>query len=202
MGPNSSKDKRRRQNLSKREDLKVRKTKSYRRRQGIGVDEDEVELAGPFRRFAQYLIDLISISIFSIFFLGGLNIFVNIEKLPPGISVAPQLLIGLIYIVPSYVKTGQTFGCKKMSIVIIRHDGKGYINVLGATLRWLLLFIFPNFFVFLVPSDGTFTQSATASIIGFVLLVIVVLPAIVFKSRQGIHDRIAGSIVVRSWDVA
>lgn len=198
MGP-SSKDKRKKKNKSRRDALHARTEQFYRRKQGLKLDEDETNLAGYFRRVGQYTIDVLISSFVSLVFLAVLEIATGESIFPPIIYVIPQLLVGLFYFVPSYTRTGQTFGCKKLKIVIIRADGTGYISKTSAFIRWFTLFLFPNLYVFILSQGQDVQTQIGIAMLGLIITFIIVAPVFVTKNRRGIHDSLGGSIVVSEW---
>ena len=199
MGPNSSKEKRKKKNKSKREQLEARSKHFYRRKQGLSIDEDEVDLASYIRRTVQYLIDVFIVTFVALVFLALLEAIVGTSQFPAIVPILPQLIIGFFYFVPYYKKTGQTFGCKVMKIVVIKSDGTGYLNSLSSTMRWFSLYLLPNLYVFLLSQDQTFSEQLAISFIGIVMIFIIISPVFLTQKRQGLHDRFAKSIVVREW---
>lgn len=199
MVPSSSKDKRKKKNKSRRQQLEARSQHFYRRKEGLGIDDDEVEIAGYLRRTGQYFIDVIISSFITLIFLALLEVLTGDSDFPPVLYIFPQLIVGIVYFIPLWNKSGQTYGCKKMGIVVIKSDGSGYLNKLGCLIRWGTLYFIPNVYALFMTQSQTFAEQASLAIFGMIVTVAILLPIFITSKRQGIHDKLAGSIVVRAW---
>lgn len=86
------------------------------------------------------------------------------------------LIIGLVYFTYFHSSTGQTIGKKLVKIKVIQASG-GPINYKIAFIRWAGYFI-----------------SGLVMFLGFICVVF-------DKNKQGWHDKIAGTYVVKAWRI-
>lgn len=112
-------------------------------------------------------------------------------------AIAPAVLL---YLFVSYAWKGQTVGHAVMQLMIIRSDGRS-LGVLGSLARVVGLLAYVVFAV-----AGTIaavilrdSEVATAAAVGVALLLVLggLLLAVFDSRRRTLHDRIAGTIVVR-----
>ncbi|MFN0146857.1 MAG: RDD family protein [Dehalococcoidia bacterium] len=113
------------------------------------------------------------------------------------IAIAPAVLL---YFLASYAWKGQTVGKAVMQLMVIRSDGHP-LGILGALGRVVAQMAYP-----LIASAGILaavivrdsTPQAAGAVGGAFLLIFIGLASAAFDSRRrGLHDRIAGTIVVR-----
>lgn len=198
MGTSKARENRRKRNKARREALTSRKINFDRRRKGLAADEDEAEIAHWWRRIAQFVIDQLLLGLLTIVFYSLVANLADVQSMPPIVSLAPQLIFGLCYVIPTVAMRGQTIGMRKLSIMTIRSDGQGLLSVSQSTLRWAGLYLLPNAFVLLSSSGQSIEEQAMVGIIGIVLLVVVVAPVFFTKNRQGIHDFLGSSVVIKA----
>lgn len=200
---------RKKRNKARRQQLEERKKLAYRRREGLGPDVDEVPLASSTRRFFALIIDQIFYGLCSIFFLIALINFITSDErvfgdasqqnAPPlFIFFLPQIIFGLVYIVPKIKYRGQTVGRRNLRIVVINEDGTGLLSWKQSLTRWFTVFGAPAVLaiIFSLVWDNKMYQFIVG-IIYLVLPVIVMAPAIWSEKHQGFHDKLAGSVVIR-----
>lgn len=106
----------------------------------------------------------------------------------------------LLYVFIGLTWKGQTVGKSVMNIMVIRSDGRP-LGVLGAIGRVIGLLIYPLFLGFggltaWALKDNTW-QSAVSISIAVVLVIAGLMWAAFDTHRRTLHDRIAGTIVVR-----
>lgn len=106
----------------------------------------------------------------------------------------------LLYFFIGLCWRGQTVGKAVMQIMVIRSDGRG-LGVFGALARVIgqlvyVLFALGGVLVAFALRDST-TQAAVATGAAFLLIAIGFLLAAFDSHRRTLHDRIAGTIVVR-----
>lgn len=112
-------------------------------------------------------------------------------------AIAPSTLL---YFFVSYAWKGQTIGKAVMQLMVIRSSGHP-LGVIGAAARVIGLLAYVLFFAFGVI--GAFalresTLSAAAAIGAGLLLVVIGIMVAAFDSRRRmLHDRLAGTVVVR-----
>ena len=204
MGESARKE-RKRKNKARREAQKQRSVQAYRRRAGLNRDEDEVPLASYFRRFFAFAIDQVLFLMFNLFVLlivakyySAQSTLFNPKSPPLFVSFIPQLLFGAIYLVPLVAKRGQTLGSRRTKIILIREDGKGLLSWKQSFIRWFVSFGAPAVFAIALTifSENDWVLFVVVSV--FLLFPIAVsIPALWTTERQGIHDRLAGAVVVR-----
>lgn len=193
-----SKAERQRKNRARRAELQQRKAKAYRRRQGLTRDEEEAELASYFRRFVAFAFDQIIYFFFYMFFLVFVVAMFGEHINPVIAGILPFYLFGTFYFIAKIRKNGQTSGCKKAKIVVIREDGKGYLDTRQSFIRWAVYYGFPLTLTSIV--SFIFVSSSGLLFAGFLYILItavVSLPIIRTPLRQGMHDKLAGAVVVR-----
>ncbi len=206
----SSAQERKKKNRARREELKQRKELAYRRREGLGPDVEEVAFASSTRRFFALIIDQIFYGLFSIFFLIGLISLImpdervfgdaSQQNAPPFfLYFVPQIVFGLIYVVPKIKYRGQTLGRRNLKIFVIDKKGTGLLSWKQSLTRWFIIFGAPAVLAILMSfiSENHIYQF----IIGIVYLawpIVVMAPAIWSESHQGIHDRYSDAVVIRS----
>jgi uncharacterized RDD family membrane protein YckC len=112
-------------------------------------------------------------------------------------AIAPA---SLIYLFVSYAWKGQTVGKAVMQLMVIRSSGRP-LGFFGALARVIGILAYPLLFAFGALTAFTFRDStaiaAVAVGIGVILAVAGVLMAAFDARRRMLHDRIAGTIVVR-----
>lgn len=106
----------------------------------------------------------------------------------------------LLYFFIGLCWRGQTVGASVMQIMVIRSDGRP-LGVLGATSRVIgqlvyALFALGGILVAFALRDSSF-QAAIATGAAFLLIAVGFLIAVFDSHRRTLHDRIAGTIVVR-----
>lgn len=106
----------------------------------------------------------------------------------------------LLYLFVSYAWKGQTVGKSVMQIMVIRSDGR-LLGVLGAVGRVIGVLIYPLFLG--AGAIGAYAfrdapwQAITAVSVAVLLIAAGILWAAFDPHRRTLHDRIAGTIVVR-----
>lgn len=194
----NSRNERQRKNRARKEELAQRRDKAYRRRQGLSPDEEESELAPYFRRVIALAFDQVLFFFFFMFFIiFAISIFG--ESIGgQAVGYLPIYVFGAIYFIPKIARKGQTFGCKKMKIIVIREDGKGLLDFQHSAIRWAIYYGFPTTITLLISmsinSSGGLVLAGIANLIAFA---IVSVPIIRTPLRQGLHDRLSGAVVVR-----
>jgi uncharacterized RDD family membrane protein YckC len=106
----------------------------------------------------------------------------------------------LLYFFVGYAWRGQTVGAAVMQIMVVRSDGRP-LGVLGAVSRVIgqlvyVLFALAGVLAAYALKDSSI-QAAIATGIAFLLIATGSLIAIFDGKRRMLHDRIAGTIVVR-----
>jgi uncharacterized RDD family membrane protein YckC len=113
------------------------------------------------------------------------------------VSIAPA---ALLYLFVSLVWKGQTIGKSVMHIMIIRNDGRP-LGVLGSLGRIIGLLVYPVFLGAGALGAYVFRDSSTYASIAMGIAVFLVISGILWaafdSNRRTLHDRIAGTIVVR-----
>lgn len=191
-----SKELRQRKNRAKKKALAAKKNQTYRRKQGLGQDEEEVYIAPVWRRTIQFCIDQLLLGICALFVFFGFGFFVDSNEWPPIISLAPQVLYGLAYMIPIVSSKGQTIGMKRLGLMVISSDGGGKISLRHSLYRWLVLYLLPQGFVIVVSSGKSIEEQAFIAILGIAMIAIVVIPATFTKNRQGLQDYVSRSVVI------
>ena len=112
---------------------------------------------------------------------------------------APPLF--LLYFFISFAWRGQTAGAAVMRTVVVRSDGRP-LGVFGAIARVIALLVYPLIFGFGAVGAYAFRDDpiVAASTIGAAILAALlgVLWSAFDPHRRTLHDRIAGTIVVRA----
>lgn len=116
------------------------------------------------------------------------------------ICVAAIVPAILLYLFIGYAWKGQTVGLAVMQLMVIRSDGRP-LGVLGAAARVIGLLIYVVFvaaggIAAWILQDRTLIAGAALGG-GLALAVLGVLWAAFDRKRRGLHDHIAGTIVVR-----
>jgi uncharacterized RDD family membrane protein YckC len=163
-------------------------------------------------RVAALLLDAIVIAIIAalLLALGSLIVLVssNFERVDPSETainlfwacvgaIAPACLL---YVFVGFCWKGQTIGKSVMNIMVIRNDGRP-LGVIGAVGRVIGLLIYPLFLS--AGALGAYalrSDIVMASIpVGVAVLLVIagLLWAAFDRHRRCLHDRIAGTIVVR-----
>lgn len=193
-----SKNERQRKNKARKAELQMRKAKAYRRRQGLTRDEEEAELASYVRRFVAFAFDQVIYVFFYMFFLVFVAVTIGENVNPIIAGILPFYLFGAFYFVVKIRKNGQTSGCKKAKIVVIREDGQGYLDTRQSLIRWAVYYGFPltltSLISFIAVSPGALLL---AGFLYLLITAVVSLPIIRTPLRQGLHDKMAGAVVVR-----
>lgn len=205
MVPSTSRNERKKKNKARRQAQKNKSVQAYRRRAGLSRDEDEVPLASYFRRFFAYVVDQMLFLVFNIFCLIFIYKYYAQESTPLGndpipsiMYFVPQLFFGGIYLIPSIVMRGQTLGCRRVKIVIIREDGRGLLSWKQGFIRWFVVYGAATVIAMaFTPFSGNKTVLLATYAIYVLLPYAVMAPALWTSTRQGLHDRLAGAVVVR-----
>lgn len=152
---------------------------------------DRVELASPGRRFGARLIDtvIVAVVVFILFvFAFGVARRVTSGPVADGlasllalvIAAVIALVITLLYEVTLIAVKGQTLGKMATGIKVVRAD-TGWVPGWGRSIgRWI------------IPSSLGLIPYA-----GWVLSLLVYVSLLWDKTRQGWHDKAAGTVVVR-----
>jgi uncharacterized RDD family membrane protein YckC len=93
------------------------------------------------------------------------------------------LVLGLLYLVPSTARTGQTFGMRNRRIKVVRVD--------GSPVTWWAAFI-----RFFIPLTVAFVLLIPLSTLAPLLGLALVGWSFFDRNRQGIHDKLARTVVV------
>lgn len=196
---------RKKKNKARRKELEQRKVIAYRRRAGLKSDEEEVPLAGIIRRFLALAIDELVFAAFNLICLvllvsvyppdGGPN---NDGTPPMALLLAPQILFGLIYFIPSLATRGQTMGYRRLKIVAIRQDGTGLLSWKQSFYRWFATFGISTLIVMVLsPISQEQNFVFTMYAIYLIMPLAVMAPALWTPLNQGIHDIAADSLVIQ-----
>ena len=194
----NSRSERHKKNKARKEALSKRRAQAYRRRQGLAHDQEEAELASIFRRFFALALDQILYAFLAGFYLVLTPAFFG-ENLSTIVSTfLPAYVFGLGYIVPMISRSGQTFGCKRMKITIIDEEGTGFLSYKKSFYRWFYSFGLPTLITTLTSLvTSNINIVLVGAVVSLIITVIVIAPALWTENRQGIHDRLVGSVVVR-----
>lgn len=130
-----------------------------------------------FRRFLARLLDNL---IFT-----GLELVLSALGLPP-VTFLGVFALAVGYETWCYSTTGQTLGKRALGIAVRRADG-GVTRVNEAVARAVLWW--------LLPAVSIFGPSVTVLLLAYGLALVV--PAFVDPAHRGLHDRLAGTVVVR-----
>jgi len=93
------------------------------------------------------------------------------------------LALGLLYLVPSTARTGRTFGMRNRRLKVVRVD--------GSPCGW-----WPAFIRFFIPLAVAFVLLIQLSTLAPLLGLAIVGWSFFDKNRQGIHDKLARTVVV------
>ena len=93
------------------------------------------------------------------------------------------LVLGLLYLVPSTARTGRTFGMRNRHLKVVRVD--------GSPCGW-----WPAFVRFFIPLTVAFVLLIQLSTLAPLLGLAIVGWSFFDKNRQGIHDKLARTVVV------
>jgi uncharacterized RDD family membrane protein YckC len=139
------------------------------------------QLAGFWRRFVAYIIDAIIFGIVA----GIIELIIAAIVRTSGADTAGttvrggivSLIVGLLYFGYLWSRNGQTIGYMALGLRLVRADGQPVTFVVGM-LRYLLIYL--SFAICLIPAI------ISAFMIGL------------GQRKQGIHDLIVGTLVVRA----
>ncbi len=93
------------------------------------------------------------------------------------------LVLGLLYLVPSTARTGQTFGMRNRRLKVVRVD--------GSPVTWWAAFI-----RFFIPLTVAFVLLIPLSTLAPLLGLAIVGWSFFDRNRQGLHDKLARTVVV------
>jgi uncharacterized RDD family membrane protein YckC len=196
MADSPARKQRQKENRARREALKQRKKHADRRRKGLEYNEDEADIAPIWRRVCQYVIDQMLFAVCALFTLFIFSLFSNANNWPPIVSLGPQVLFGLVYMIPIIATKGQSYGMRVMKIMTLRIDGTGFLSTRQSFIRWLILYAVPNAFIVILSTGADLETQAAVTLMGIVLTVAIVAPVVMTKNRQGIHDLLSGSVLI------
>ncbi|MFN8016054.1 MAG: RDD family protein [Acidimicrobiia bacterium] len=198
-----AKRERQKKSKAKRQDLKIRTNLADRRRKGLKNDEEEADLASYPRRFFAYCIDQVIFFFFNFFYLSIASVYLKSFATSVISGFFPLYIFGMVYLVPKIANKGKTFGCKKAKIMIISEDGTSFLGFSRSFARWFISQGAPALVAIvlslLLPDQKYFL------LIAFVYLVSIAavqLPMFFNDNRQGFHDKIARSVVIRELKAA
>lgn len=137
------------------------------------------ELAGFWRRFVAFILDGIVLAIVAGIINVIIDLFVRVSSLDAGTTTRGglvSLIVGLLYFGYFWSRSGQTLGYMALGIRLVRIDGQP-VTFLFGMLRYLLIYL--SIVICLVPAI------ISAFMIGL------------GGRKQGFHDLIAGTLVVR-----
>jgi len=137
------------------------------------------QLAGFWRRFLAYIVDGILFGIVAGIIEVIINTIVHVSSLDSGTTARGglvSLIVGLLYFGFFWSRSGQTIGYMLLGLRLVRTDGQP-VTFLFGMLRYLLIYL--SFVICLVPAI------ISAFMIGL------------GERKQGIHDLIANTLVVR-----
>lgn len=163
-------------------------------------------------RVAAGLLDALVLGIIAALFVavGALIVLISsdFERVEPSetainlfwVCAASVIPAALLYLFVSYAWKGQTIGKSVMQIMVIRSDGR-LLGVLGAVGRVIGVLVYPLFLgagaIGAYALRGTPWQAVTAISVAALLIAAGILWALFDRHRRTLHDRIAGTIVVR-----
>ncbi len=195
---NDSRSKRRKDSKSKKAELQIRKLKAQRRRKGLGPNQEEAELASYLRRLFAFMVDQLIYIFFFFFYLIILSVILGKDIASNIGSITSVVIFGFIYFIPSLRKYGQTFGCKKAGIVVIDSSGEKYLSFSSSTIRWFTSICLPVLvswlLIVIIPSENMLLVSSAIYIL---ITLVTYAPILRTPYRQGIHDMISRSIVIK-----
>lgn len=107
----------------------------------------------------------------------------------------------MVYLIAGYARRGQTAGCAVMQIQVLRSDGRT-LGVLGSIARTVAMAAYAVMVgigvLAAIIFDSNPAAAAAALAVPLLLIVAGILLAAFDSHRRTLHDRIAGTIVVRS----
>ncbi len=162
-------------------------------------DSPSLPYAGRLVRFAAYVIDLIVVLIITLI-LGALGIGGSVFDPEASSDVVASLVSALVFFGYFFVLTttlGATLGKMALGLRVVDVNGEkasaGSVAVrellaraLGAVLAAVLSPIFGD------------TGANIGNFIGFVVVIVIVFTILFDARRQGLHDRIGGTFVIRA----
>jgi len=183
-----------------------------RTRNGVPVPAVRVEYASFESRLAAATLDVLVILIIAalLIFIGATAILISsdFERVDPSTTsinvfwtcVGAIVPAVLLYFFISFAWKGQTVGAAVMQIMIIRSDGRP-LGVLGSVARvvgflFYLLLLLAGGIVALVFNDSLAIALGAVGI-ALALIFAGILWAVFDSQRRTLHDRLAGTIVVR-----
>ena len=137
-------------------------------------------LAGFWRRFVAYIIDVILVGVIAGIVESIIAAIVRATSDVTGVSVREGvvgLIVGILYFGYLWSRNGQTLGYMALGVRLVRSSGEPVSFVLAAV-RYVLIYL--SFALCLIPAI------VSAFMIGL------------SEQKQGIHDAIMGTYVVRT----
>jgi uncharacterized RDD family membrane protein YckC len=106
------------------------------------------------------------------------------------------VLIGAVYFIGSWVRSGRTVGGALFDLRVASADGERLLSVGGSVIRWValgapLVLVSP-----VVRGSPGLVTALTIVTVAWALLLLVT--TILDKRHRGLHDRLARSVVVRA----
>ncbi len=145
-----------------------------------GVEEEELVYRSPFMRLAAFVIDAIVLAIIA----SVISAAITIEA---GVGRYLTPIIGIVYFAGFWTWRGQTPGKIITSAKVVRIDGSP-IGIGRALLRFLGYFVYFSIYSY----GAAYVHEALAFVILFVFFLIIVFN----NRRRGLHDVIAGTVVI------
>jgi uncharacterized RDD family membrane protein YckC len=105
------------------------------------------------------------------------------------------VLVGALYFVGSWIRTGRTVGAAVFDLRVVAVDGTRRLSVAEAVIRWIAIGAPFALLSPIVRGSATLVSSLTLATI--VWSVVLLVTTIVDRRHRGIHDRLARSIVIR-----
>jgi len=137
-------------------------------------------LAGFWRRFVAYIIDVILVGVIAGIVESIIAAIVRASTDVTGVSVREGvvgLIVGILYFGYLWSRNGQTLGYMALGVRLIRSSGEP-VSFVFAAVRYVLIYL--SFALCLIPAI------VSAFMIGL------------SEQKQGIHDAIMGTYVVRT----
>jgi len=137
-------------------------------------------LAGFWRRFVAYIIDVILVGVIAGIVESIIAAIVRASTDVTGVSVREGvvgLIVGILYFGYLWSRNGQTLGYMALGVRLIRSSGEP-VSFVFAAVRYVLIYL--SFALCLIPAV------VSAFMIGL------------SEQKQGIHDAIMGTYVVRT----